>query len=367
MSPRTVLHVGTVKGAYRFESDGERREWRVADPLLPEWEVSTLLTDPDDPDHLLTGTSHFVWGTTVRETKDGGETWTQATLRPPDEEFEVPLKRIWQIVRGAEPGTLFAGVQDAALYVSRDDGASWSEVEGLTKHPSRPHWHPGAGGLCLHSIVIDPDDPQRMWVGISAVGVFGTTDGGETWTAMNAGLPPMGSTGSPDEDAMFCIHRVVRDHDRDRLFMQFHAHTMTEDGERTSGVFRSDDAGGSWRAIDQGLPLRFGFPIALSGNGELFILPLLGDGNRVFDAGVPTVWRSVDDGDSWKRIDVPVDGPIYAGVLRDAMALDGADSTGVYFGTTNGDVWASPDAGESWQRLPARLPRILSVRAQTYA
>lgn len=368
MAARVVLHAGTVKGVYRFESDGERRSWRVEPPLLPEWRVDSILTDPEDPDHLLVGTSHEAWAPTLRETRDGGQAWAQITLRPPDQPAEHPLRCVWQIVRAPQPGRLYAGVADAALYVSDDDGASWREVEGLTSHPSRPHWQPGAGGLCLHTILIDPEDPRRMWVGISAVGVFGTTDGGETWTALNEGLPPMTMTGSPDEDAMFCIHKIVLDgSSSDRMFMQFHAHTMTPDGTRSSGVFRSDDAGGTGQPIDRDLPLKFGFPMALSGRGELFVMPLVSDENRVFDQGRPTVWRSEDRGDTWRRLDAgPPEEPVFSGILRDAMALDSRDPTGVYAGTTGGDVFASPDAGESWQRLPARLPRVLCVRAETF-
>lgn len=368
MAERVVLRVGTVKGVYGFESDAERRSWRVGRPLLPEWRVDSMLMDPEDPDHLLVGTSHEAWGATLRETWDAGETWTQTPLRPPDQPAEHPLRCIWQLVRAPQAHRLYAGVADAALYVSDDDGASWEEVDGLTRHPSRPHWQPGNGGLCLHTILIDPHEPTRMWIGISAVGVFGTTDGGETWGTLNAGLPPMTMTGSPDEDAMYCIHKIVLDgSNSDRMFMQFHAHTMTSDGARSSGVFRSDDAGGTWEAIDRDLPLKFGFPMVLSPRGELFVMPLVSDENRVFDQGRPVVWRSESGGDAWHRLDAgPTDEPVFSGVLRDAMALDLHEPTGVYVGTTGGDVFASADAGESWQRLPARLPRVLCVRAETY-
>lgn len=367
MSDRTVLWVGTRKGLYGFESDAGRREWTPRPPLLAEWEIDALLPDSDDPDHLLAATSHMAWGTTLRETRDGGETWEEILLRPPDETAEYPLNRVWQLVRSPDGETLYAGVDEAALYASRDDGRTWSEVESLTSHPSRPHWMPGAGGLCLHTILIDPADPRRMWVAISAVGVFGTTDGGETWEVMNAGLPPMVATGSEDENAAFCVHKVVLDPaEPDRLFMQFHAHPFTPDGERSSGVFRSDDAGRSWQAIDDGFPLTFGFPIVLSRKGELFVVPLWDD-NRTFADGIPRVWRSGDAGESWETLQVETDEPVYAGVLRDAMAVDDHDPTGVYAGTTGGDVFASADAGESWRRLPARLPRALCVRVQSYA
>lgn len=369
MADRTIVWVGTAKGLHRFESDAERRAWSAGPPRLPEWSVDAVLPDPDDPDHLLVGTSHMAWGATLRETRDGGETWDEISLRPPGEEADHPLNRVWQIARSPEPDTIYAGVDEAALHVSRDGGRTWDEVEGLTRHPSRPHWMPGGGGLCLHTILVDPTDPDRMWVGISAVGVFATTDGGETWEVRNEGIPPMVSTGSPDEDALFCVHKIALDPaDPDRLFLQFHAHTFTPDGERSSGVFRSDDAGASWTAIDRDLPLKFGFPIALSKKGELFVMPLVSDANRTFEDGRPRMWRSTDAGESWDALDVrTADDPVWAGVLRDAMVVDDRDPTGVYAGTTGGDVFASADAGETWGRLPARLPRVACVRAATYA
>lgn len=368
MGDRVVLRVGTEKGLYAFESDGDRRAWRLAGQSLPEWRVDALLMDPADPDHVLVGTSHMAWGATVRESRDGGHGWTQTALREPDAPAEHPLTRIWQLARGPRPGRIYAGVADAALYVSDDDGASWREIEGLTRHPSRPHWQPGNGGLCLHTILVDPVDPKRMWVGVSAVGVFGSTDGGESWQALNQGLPPMTMTGSPDEDAMFCIHKMVLDRSNpDRLFMQFHAHTMTADGSRSSGVFRSDDAAVSWQAIDADLPHKFGFPMALSRGGRLFVIPLISDENRLFDQGQPVVWRSSDGGENWTRREAGRgDERTYAGVLRDAMAVDDREEAAVYFGTTGGDVYASADDGETWQRLPARLPRVLCVRTETY-
>lgn len=368
MNERTLVWVGTKKGLYSFESDADRRAWRADAPRLTQWSVDAILPDPGDPDHLLVGTSHMAWGATLRETRDGGETWEEILLRPPDEDAGHPLNRVWQLVRSPEPDTLYAGVDEAALHVSRDGGRTWREVEGLTRQPSRPSWRPGAGGLCLHTILVDPGDPDRMWVGISAVGVFATTDGGETWTARNEGIPPMMTTGSPDEDALFCIHKMVLDASTpDRLFMQFHAHTMTPDGERSSGVFRSDDGAASWTAIDGDLPRTFGFPIALSGKGELFVVPLVSDANRVFEDGRPLVWRSTDAGESWDALDVrSTEEPVWSGVLRDAMVVDDQDPTGVYAGTTNGDVFVSPDAGETWDRLPARLPRVQCVRTVAF-
>ena len=185
---------------------------------------------------------------------------------------------------------------------------------------------------------------------------------------LNRGLPPMGSTGSPDPDAVYCIHKVAQDPaDPARLFMQFHAHAMTPDGTRSSGVFRSDDGGGAWTPIDRDIPLKFGFPIAMSARGELFVMPLTSDVNRVFEDGRPRVWRSADRGESWRELDArPTDEPVFSGVLRDAMVVDGGEPTGVYAGTTGGDVLASPDAGGTRERPAARPPRGLCGRAGTH-
>ena len=378
MAGHVTLGVGTQKGLFLFDGDPAAGKWKAREPILPEWEISTVLLDPREPDHMTVGTVHYAWGATVRDSRDGGKTWTQTALRPvPEGKAQPPgdgngqgsglrpISRIWQIVRGNEQGTLYAGVDEAALYVSRDNGESWSEVEGLSSHPSRPHWQPGAGGLCLHSIVIDPNDSKRMWVAISAVGVFGTTDGGRTWEPMNKGITPMVQTGSPDENAMFCIHRIALDPTAPgRLYMQFHAHNMTPDQKMSPGVYRSDDAGRNWKAIDAQLPDHFGFPLAVSKKGEVFVIPLY-DGARTFRDGKAAVWRSASGGDSWERVTRGLDGePEFSGVLRDAMCADVSDPAGVYFGTTGGDLFTSGDAGKSWNRIPGRLPRVLSVRAE---
>lgn len=369
MSTTGLLGVGTRKGLFLFDRK-PGGDWAMRDPILPEWEVNALLLNSNDPDHLMIGTSHWSWGPTIRESRDGGKTWSQTTLRDKDADGKAgggPLKSIWQLVRSPDGQTLYAGVEEAALYKSDDGGQSWDEVEGLTKHESRPHWQPGGGGLCLHTILLDPTDPNRLWVGISAVGVFGTVDGGETWAPMNEGLPKMDSTGSPDENAMFCIHKMQLDPNQPgKLYMQFHAYKMPGDDQRTSGVFVSEDGAQNWRAIDNGLADRFGFPLGVSKKGELFIIPLHGDEDRTFTNGEAAVWRSENGGNSWQKT-VVLDGePVYAGVLRDAMAVDQSEPAGVYFGTNMGDLFASHDAGRSFARLNARLPRVHVVRAEVY-
>lgn len=378
MARDVLLGVGTQKGLFLFDGDPASGKWRTREPLLPEWEISSVLLDSKDPDHLTVGTVHYAWGATVRDSRDGGKNWTQTALREPEPEGQAkpgegngnaagkrPIKRIWQIIRGGEKGTLYAGVDEAALYVSRDDGQSWSEVEGLSNHESRPHWQPGNGGLCLHSILVDPKDSKRMWVGISAVGVFGTADGGKSWEAMNEGIAPMIMTGAPHEDAMYCIHRIALDPSTpNRIYMQFHAHNFTPDKTPSPGVYRSDNGGRSWKAIDKQLPDRFGFPMAVSKKGEIFVVPLY-DEVRTFPSGKAAVWCSRNGGESWERIEKGLtEEPRFSGVLRDAMCADLSDPAGVYLGTTNGDVFTSGDAGKSWQRISGRLPRVLSVRAE---
>lgn len=378
MARNVTLAVGTTKGLYLYDGDPTSGKWKAREPLLREWEISSVLLDPKDANHLTVGTVHYAWGATVRDSRDAGKNWTQAALREPDPEGtkpasdgngaaggKRPIKRIWQVVRGNEKGTLFAGVDEAALYVSRDGGQSWSEVEGLTNHESRPHWQPGAGGLCLHSILIDPADAKRMWVGISAVGVFGTTDGGKTWEPMNEGIAPMIMTGSPDENAMYCIHRIALDPTTpNRLYMQFHAHNFTPDKKPSPGVYRSDNGGRMWKPIDSQLSDKFGFPMAVSKKGEIFVIPLY-DEARTFRDGKAAVWCSRNGGDSWEKSTRGLDAePEFTGVLRDAMVTDTGDPAGVYFGSTSGDVFTSGDSGRSWQRIPGRLPRVLSVRAE---
>ena len=361
-----LLGVGTMKGLYLFDHDRDGT-FTPREPLLPEWEITALLLDPSDADHMLVGTSHYAWGPTLRETRDGGKTWSQTPLRKHvGGEPRHPLKAIWQLTRSPDGQTLYAGVDEAALYKS-GDGENWEEVKALADHPSRPHWNPGAGGLCLHTILIDPSDADRMWVGISAVGVFGTSDGGETWQPMNKGIPPMVQTGSPDEDAAYCIHKMQLDPTTpNRLLMQFHAHSMTPDGKPSSGVLASDDGAQTWRAIDGGLECKFGFPLGVSAKGEVFVVPLKGDFDRTFAGGEPAVCRTDDLGQTWHRTPLGGETPDVTGVLRDAMAVDRGDPAGVYLGTTNGDVFASLDAGASYAKLPGRYPRVLVVRSESF-
>jgi len=348
-----LVAVGTNKGVFLYQSDAARKSWEMTGSHLAGWDVYSI--HRDSTGRIYAGTSHYVYGPTFRVTDDGGKNWQQFEARPAyPEGSEWSLKRIWQITgHPTEPNTLFAGVEEAGLFVSHDRGGSWKELDGLTRGRSKATWMPGAGGLCLHTVLINPKNPQEMWVGISAVGFFRSTDAGKTWTNHNKTLPKLG-TGSPEEETACCVHKVVLDpHDPTKLYMQYHG-----------GVCRSTDSGQNWSAIEKGLPSNFGFPMVVTHRGELFIAPLKADITRFFADEVMTIYRSKDRGDSWQplRNGFPKE-PSYAGVLRDSMAVDTLPTPGVYLGTTSGEVFASPDAGESWQRLPGTLPRIHCVRA----
>jgi len=349
------LVVGTNKGLFIYKADEARKTWSMAGPHLPGWDCYSV--HRDSYGRIIVGTSHFAYGATFRVSDDGGVTFQQLEARPEyEKETGWTIKRIWQVVgHPTERDTLYAGVEDAGLFVSKDRGQSWNELKGLTRTPGRKNWFPGGGGLCLHTILVDPKNPKNMYVGISAVGVFRSRDGGETWTNHNQSLTKL-PTGSPEVESACCVHKMVIDPAKtDHLFMQYHG-----------GVFESTDAAVTWNRIESGLPSNFGFPIVITHRGELFIVPLKSDEQRFFPGEDVRVYRSKDNGRSWQGLTFgkPVD-PSFTSVLRDSMAVDALPTPGVYLGTTAGEVFASPYAGESWQRLPGTLPRINCVRAYT--
>jgi photosystem II stability/assembly factor-like uncharacterized protein len=343
---------GTQKGLFLFKADKNRQNWEMSGPHLSGWDIYSLYGEGGASQRLWAGTSHYSYGPTFRVSDDLGQTWQQFEARPQyPADTGWKLNRIWQITpHPTERNTLFAGVEEAGLFVSRDRGQSWQEIEALTRQPGRDKWFPGNGGLCLHTILIDPKNPQRMWVGISAVGVFRTEDAGESWTNLNKGLPNLAS-GSDEPESMACIHKMVLDpKDPNTVYMQYHG-----------GVFRSHNAGDDWIPAETGLPGNFGFPMVITKKGDLFIAPLKADEHRFFPDGKAAIYRSTDSAKSWHatRAGLPTD-PYFAGVLRDAMATD--EANGVYFGTTMGDVFGTQDGGENWQKLPGKLPRVHTVK-----
>ncbi|WP_414664688.1 WD40/YVTN/BNR-like repeat-containing protein [Horticoccus sp. 23ND18S-11] len=355
-SPRKlVLLIGTVKGVFLYESDERRTDWRLSGPHLGGWEVFSVCADERNG-RILAGTGHFMHGPTIRTSRDAGATWEPVQRDPAFATgATAELKHIWQIVPGhaSQPGTWYAGVDDAALFVSRDDAQTWSELTGLTSHPTRPRWMPGFGGLCLHSILVDPTNAQRLWVGISAVGVFRSDDAGEHWKLCNEGLPNVAPEFVKDPDMGRCVHKMVLDPERPGvLYIQYHG-----------GVFKSEDAAESWTRISTGLPHEFGFPMAITARGDLFIVPLLSDENRVVPDGALKVWRSRDRGRTWRAMTAGLpQREHFVGVLRDAMTADRLSPAGVYLGTTGGELFYSKDDGDTWEKLPASFPRITCLR-----
>lgn len=352
---RLLLLAGTRKGAFVLESTAERREWTVHDPALPGWDVSNLVVDDRGKPTLYAAVGHFVYGPTIHRSMDLGETFEQIPDGPSfPEDTERELDQVWTVAPGRPeaPDRLYAGVDEAALFVTDDGGDSWTEVDGLQDHPTRGEWFPGMGGLCCHSICLDPTDPDRMWVAVSAVGVLRTEDGGATWTLCNDGL----SVTAPDdhhEHLGSCVHRLVVDPtDPDRLYQQNH-----------DGVYRTTDGADTWERLDDDLPSAFGFPLALHPHDPetLYTVPLASAEQRMAIDGRPAVYRSRDAGDTWERRDEGLPGDAWVTVLRHAMAVDDREPAGVYVGTTGGDVYASADAGDTWRQLPVSLPRINSL------
>lgn len=354
LEPALTVLIGTVKGLFCYHGDKSRKKWKLTGPYLAGSEISSVCGDPRS-NRIIVGTEEWGAGPTVKISEDDGATWTQARGDPSFAEGSAAkLNHLWQIVPGhsSQPGTWYAGSDDAALFVSKDDGATWSEVVGLTNHPTRSRWVPGFGGLCLHSIVVDPQSADRLWVGISAVGVFRSEDGGVSWDMCNEGLPNVAPEFIKDPDMGRCVHKLALDPSvPGGLVMQFHG-----------GVYRSVDGGDSWQSIGDGLAHQFGFPLAVT-ERDLFVVPLMSDHYRVVPDGAFKVWRSSDRGRVWRALTKGLpQQDCFVGVLRDAMATDGLSPAGLFLGTTGGEVFISTDDGESWQQQGARLPRITVVK-----
>ena len=361
---------GTRKGAFILTSDGKREQWDVDGPHFGGWETYHLKGSPADPDRLYAAPSGGWFGQLIQRSDDGGRTW-----QPVGNKFSydgVPgthqwydgtphpweFARVWHLEPSlTDPDTIYAGVEDAALFRSVNGGQDWQELPGLRGHSTGNTWQPGAGGMCLHTIVLDPADPERIFVAISAAGAFRSDDAGATWRPVNRGLR---SDGIPDADAEVghCVHRIAMHPARPGvLFMQKHWDVM-----------RSDDAGESWREISGNLPSDFGFPIDIHAHepDTIYVVPIKSDSEHYPPDGKLRVYRSRTGGDDWEAL---TDGlpqrDCYVNVLRDAMAVDSLEDCGVYFGTTGGQVYVSADAGDSWAPIVRDLPAVLSVEVQT--
>ncbi len=367
---RVRVLVGTRKGAFVLESDGKRQSWDVSGPHFGGWEVYHVKGSPVDPNRLYASQSSGWFGQIIQRSDDAGKTWEAVGNKflydgvpgthqwydgtPHPWEF----KRVWHLEPSlTDPDTVYAGVEDAALFRTTDGGRNWSELPGLRGHGSGAHWQPGAGGLCLHTILLDPSNANRIFVAISAAGAFRTDDGGATWRPINRGLR---SQGIPNEDAEVghCVHRIAMHRSRPNvLFMQKHWDVM-----------RTDDAGDSWREVSGNLPTDFGFPIDVHAHEPetIYVVPIKSDSEHYPLEGALRVYRSRTGGNEWEALTNGLpQRDCYVNVLRDAMSVDALDSCGIYFGTTGGQVYASPDGGDTWSAIVRDLPPVVSVEAQT--
>jgi photosystem II stability/assembly factor-like uncharacterized protein len=364
------LLVGTRKGAFVLTADGARRDWRVSGPHFAGWEVYHLAGSPADPDRIWASQSTGWYGQHIQRSDDGGASW-----RPAGNEFRYDgetgthqwydgtphpweFARVWHLEPSpSDADTVYAGVEDAALFRSTDGGDSWRELPGLRRHSTGDSWQPGAGGMCLHTIVLDPRRTERILVAISAAGAFRSDDAGQTWQPVNRGLR---SAGIPDGQAEVghCVHRIAVHPERpDVLYMQKHWDVM-----------RSDDSGDNWREVSGNLPSDFGFPIVVHAHepDTVYVVPITSDELHYPPEGRLRVYRSRVGGDDWEPLsDGLPQRNCYVNVLRDAMAVDSLQECGVYFGTTGGQVYGSADAGASWAPIVRDLPAVLSVEAQT--
>jgi photosystem II stability/assembly factor-like uncharacterized protein len=390
MSRARVL-VGTKKGAFILTADGKRQNWEVSGPFFAGWEIYHLIGSPADPNRLYASQTSGWFGQIIQRSNDGGKTWDTPggeKLPKPGEfpsgasnkfvydtsnETGKPLtthqwfdgkqhpwefKRVWHLEPSlTDPDTVYAGVEDAAIFRSTDGARSWHELAGLRGHGTGPKWQPGAGGMGLHTILLDPKNPARIYIAISAAGAFRTDDAGKTWKPINKGLH---SQYIPDPDAEIghCVHRIALHPSRpDVLFMQKHWDVM-----------RSDNAGDSWREVSGNLPTDFGFVIDVHAHEPetVYVVPIKSDGEHFPPEGKLRVYRSRKGGNEWEALTRGLpQKDCYVDVLREAMDVDSLDPCGVYFGTTGGQVYVSADAGDNWMPIVHDLPAVLSVEVQS--
>lgn len=359
MSQRVLALIGTRRGLFRALSDEDRQEWRVDGPAIAGYEVYHAVLDPTDRRTGYAAVRHEVWGTHIYRTRDAGETWEPLEQRPsfPEGEGRV-VRAIWHLAPGGElePGVVYAGVEPAALFVTRDQGESWERVSSIEEHPTAAAWQPAKGGLALHSIQVDAANPDRIYAAVSAGGAYRSEDRGRSWVAINRGVR---ADFLPDAnpEAGQCVH-CLRLHPAapGRLFQQNHC-----------GTYRSDDSGDSWVEITSGLPSDFGYVVGIdpSNPDRCWVIPEESSHLRAVCGGRLRVFRSEDAGRTWNALTegLPQE-QAWLTVLREAMATDGQQPCGVYFGTSTGHVFASRD-GTAWREIARHLPKVLSVEVYT--
>jgi photosystem II stability/assembly factor-like uncharacterized protein len=395
MSQVRVL-VGTRKGAFVITGDGKRKQWKVEGPFFGGWEIYHLKGSPVDPDRIYASQSSGWFGQIIQRSDDGGKTWHQPGT-PAGEPTTMPdgtpkgesnkfvydtspktgkpltthqwydgtqhpweFKRVWHLEPSlSDPDVVYAGVEDAALFRSTDGGKNWHELAGLRGHGTGKQWSPGAGGMGLHTILLDKTNPNRIFIAISAAGTFRTDDGGNTWKPINRGLRSQ-YIPDPDAEVGHCVHRIAMHPSRPEvLYMQKHWDVM-----------RSDDTGESWHEVSGDLPTDFGFPIEVHAHEPetIYVVPITSDSLHYPPDGKLRVYRSRSGGNDWEPLTkgLPQEN-CFVNVLRDAMAADSLDPCGIYFGTTGGQVYVSADGGDSWGPIVRDLPAVLSVEVQTLA
>jgi photosystem II stability/assembly factor-like uncharacterized protein len=354
-----LVLLGTRKGLFLAESDDARREWALDGPFLSGWSVFHAVLDERDGT-IHAATNNEVYGATVHRSTDRGRTWKRSEQLGLPEESDLTLQKTWHVEPGrdGEDGRLWLGAAPGVLFRTDDGGETWQVVESILRHETRDRWFPGAGGMCCHSVQLDPDDPQRMYVGISAAGVFRTEDGGESWTPANKGtaadfLP------EPFVEVGQCVHKMLLHPGRPgRLWQQNHC-----------GVYRSDDGGENWERLEgNGLPSGFGFPLALDHRNPdaAFVVPEESSENRVTPDGRLGVYRTGDGGAGWELLVDGLPQRAWAAVMREGFGSDRLDPPGLYLGTQSGSLFVSPDAGETWLEAAAQLPPVLSVEASAW-
>jgi photosystem II stability/assembly factor-like uncharacterized protein len=369
MSGVRVL-VGTRKGAFILTSDEKREKWDISEPHFPGWEIYHLKASPVNPDRLYASQTSAWFGQVIHVSDDGGRSWSPAGNQfaydgvPGTHQWYDGTQHPWEFTRVwylepslTDPDTVYAGVEDAALFRSSDGAQTWQELSGLREVKGNL-WSPGAGGMCLHTILQDPGNPKRLYIAISAAGAFRTDDGGETWRAITKGLHSEWELPDPDAEVGHCVHNIAMHPSRPNvLFMQKHW-----------DVLRSDNAGDSWHEISGNLPSDFGFPIAVHAYEPetIYVVPIKSDAEHYPPEGKLRVYRSRTGGNEWQALTTGLpQSNCYVNVLRSAMTVDSLDPCGVYFGTTGGQVYVSADSGDNWMPIVHDLPAVLSVEVQT--